>query len=160
MCYYYASMAENVPVADLLMFLRAHDIAALATVSETNAAHATTTYFYVEDDLNFYMLTKYETFKFKNLTKNHSVALVVTNEKSLETVQVEGIAKEVDYSHEYAPTVKRFTKNLEKNGWKWENIPLNHVFAGYYSFVQIKPTWIRWSDFRDWEHKVKFEQRF
>ena len=151
---------ENVPSKELLDFLRVHDITALATTSESGIAHASTTYYYVEDDLRFYLLTKHDTFKFKNLSKNKSVALVVTDEQKLQTVQIEGTAKEVNYANESAPTVKKFIENLAKNGLQWDELPVNHLDAGYYAFVQITPTWIRWSDFKNWKHTVKFEQRF
>jgi general stress protein 26 len=147
-------------VKSLVDFLRAHDIAALATIKEGGVAHATTIFYYAEEDLKLYFLTKYDTLKFINLKTNNNVGLVVTDEKSFQTVQIEGIAKEVDYAHEYEKTVKKYIENQAKNGRDWEKIPINHITAGYYSFVQISPTWVRWIDFNNWNHLVKFEQHF
>ena len=151
-------MVENAPVKDLIEFLRKHDIASVATVKENGQAHATTIFYYVEDDLKIYFLTKYDTLKFKNLKTNFTVGLVITDEPLYQSVQIEGTAKEVDYSHEFSATVKKFTDNLAKNGKDWEGIPLNHMTAGYFAFVQITPTWIRWVDFKNWGHIVKYEQ--
>jgi len=152
---------EDSKVQDLLNFLRKQNSAVLATIKTGNVAHAATIYFYTEDDLRFYFLTKNSTMKFTNIKENHSVALVISDPDNLETVQVEGIAREVDYAKEYSQTMEKFTQKLESRGKEWEKIPLNHIQnKGYYVFVQITPTWIRWTDYKDWEHQVKFEQKF
>lgn len=153
---------EQDPAAlqQLLQFLKSHDIAALATIREGNA-HATTIFYYVEDDLKFYFLTRDETFKFANLKKDARIGLVITDPTTLQTVQVEGIAREADYTREAAGTMEKYSLTLQKNGHLWEKIPLNHMpSTGYYVFVQINPTWIRWTDYTDLAHKVKFEQRY
>ena len=150
---------DNASSQELLQFLRSHDVAALASIKE-NKAYASTIYYFVEDDLRFYFLTRNGTLKFTNLRENGGVGLVITDQQTLQTVQVQGIAKEVDYSKEYQTTVKKFTDQLAKSGKEWEKIPINHITSGYYAFVQITPTWIRWTDFINWAHKVKFEQKF
>lgn len=148
-------------VQQLLQFLRSHDVAALATIKDGNKAYATTIFYFAEDDLRFYFLTRNETLKYSNLNTNGSVGLVISDPATLQTVQVEGTAKEVDYSKEYAATMKKYTDNLVKNNRKWESIPLNHMLGtGYYALIQITPSWIRWTDFQNWAHTVKFEQHF
>lgn len=152
---------DPVVVKELLTFLRSNDVAVLATIKSGNIAHATTIYFYAEDDLTFYFLTRNETMKFNNIKANNSVALVVSDPVTLQTVQVEGKATEVDYTRQYAGTMKKFTDALVKNGQEWDKIPINHMAsAGYYSFVRITPGWIRWTDYKQWEHTVKFEAHF
>lgn len=152
---------DNVPVQEVLQFLRTHIIAAIATILHGTKAHATTIYYYTDDDLKMYFLTKGETLKFSNIIHGGSVGLVVTDPQTLQTIQVEGTAKEVDYSKEYAQVMKKYVDTLTQNGLQWANIPLNHMEkVGYYTFVQITPTWIRWTDFKNWAHTVKFEQRF
>ncbi|HEX7042704.1 MAG TPA: pyridoxamine 5'-phosphate oxidase family protein [Patescibacteria group bacterium] len=148
-------------VTELLTFLRSHNSAVLATVRNGSTPHATTIYFYVEDDLNFYFLTKNETAKFDNIKKNINVALVVSDTQTLQTVQLEGTAQEVDYTKTYASTMNKLLSIIAKNGEEWEKIPLNHVEnSGYFVFVQIKPTWLRFSDYKNWQHTTKFEKRF
>lgn len=145
----------------LLQFLRSHDVAALATITDGTKVHATTIFYYVEDDFKFYFLTRNATLKYSNLNTHGVVGLVVTDPVTLQTVQVEGTAKEVDYAKEYAPTIKKYTDNLAANNRQWANIPLNHMpDAGYYALIQITPTWLRWTDFTNWAHTVKFEQKF
>jgi general stress protein 26 len=146
---------------ELLQFLRSHDVAALATITDGTKAHATTIFYYVEDDFKIYFLTRNATLKYSNLNNNGVVGLVVTDPVTLQTVQVEGTAKEVDYTKKYAPAMQKYTDNLAKNNKQWANIPLNHMpNVGYYAFIQVTPTWIRWTDFTNWSHTVKFEQKF
>lgn len=153
---------DNVSVTELLAFLRSHQVAVLATVNNTNdSPHATTIYYYVEDDLKFYFLTRNQSAKMNNIKKNQSVALAITDPASLQTVQVEGLAMEVDYSQKYASTIKKFTDQLAKNDKEWSDLPLNHQGnSGYFAFVQVTPSWIRWSDYKSWEHAIKFEKNF
>ncbi|HYK08955.1 MAG TPA: pyridoxamine 5'-phosphate oxidase family protein [Candidatus Eisenbacteria bacterium] len=152
---------DQAPVTELLTFLRSHYVGVLATVAPGNTAHATSIFYYPEDDLRCYFLTKNETHKFNNIKENHSVALVVSDPLTLQTVQVQGLAKEVDYTLEFASTMKKYTEMLSKSGNQWDSIPLNHINnVGYFTLVQITPTWIRWTDFKNWGQTIKFEQTF
>ena len=146
---------------ELLQFLRLHDVAALATITDGTKAHATTIFYYVEDDFKFYFLTRNATLKYSNLNSNGLVGLVTTDSTTFQTVQIEGIAKEVDYTKEYAGVMQKYIDNLAKNNRQWANIPLNHMpNSGYYALIQVTPTWIRWTDFTNWAHTVKYEQHF
>lgn len=161
MCYHtYGMQTDPNQVKSLLEFLRTHDVAVLATIQDGTRAHATTIYYYVDDDLKFYFLTRNETLKFSNLKEDGDVGMAITDATGLQTVQIEGKAREVDYARQYAPIVKKFIDGLAKSGKAWEQIPLNRINSGYFAFIQVTPTWIRWCDFKDWAHTVKFEQRY
>ncbi len=155
-------MAENTATSEMLLnFLHSYDVAVLATIKPGNISHAATIYYYVDDNFNFYFVTKNETSKFKNIENNHSVSLVITDSVTLQTIQVEGNAEEVDYTKEYAPMMAKYNETLSENRQEWDKIPLNHVpDSGYFAFVKVTPTWIRWSDYKNWEHIVKFDHKF
>lgn len=153
-------MEDKVVVQELLQFLRSHEVGALATIKE-GKAHAASIYYYIDDDLRVYFLTRNETLKFSNMVKEGTVGFVVTDPVTLQTVQIEGTGREVDYTGEYAAVMKKYVDQLSKSGKAWENIPINHMLGtGYYAFAQITPSWIRWTDFKNWAHTVKFEQKF
>ena len=154
-------MIEDPQVAQqLLQFLRTQNVAALATVRE-HKAHAATIFYYIDDDLKFYFLTRNGTLKFNELVKDSSVGLVITDAYTFQTVQVEGIAKEVDYVKEYNEVMRKYLNSILSRGKTWESIPLNQMIqSGYYAFVQVTPSWIRWTDFTNWSHGVKYEKRF
>lgn len=153
-------MAFNKTKEDLITFLATYHAAGLATIKPGNIAHATTIYYYSDPGCNFYFLTKDLTGKFDNIKDNQTVGLVITDNSALQTVQVEGLAGEVDYSKQYAKEMQAYTDKLSKFGQQWEQIPLNHLAEGYYAFVRIVPKWILWKDFKNWGNTVQYEQRF
>ena len=146
---------------DLLQFLQSHDVATLATIKPDGMPHLTTLYILADDDLHFYFLTKNETTKFRNLGENQKVALLITDVATLQTVQIEGTAKEVSYTTDYKKQMDEYTKMLENTKKDWAKIPINHLpNSGYYSFIRVSPSWIRWSDFKNWAHSVRFEEHY
>lgn len=145
---------------DLLQFLDSHYVAVLSTVKEGNLPHASTIYFYADKECNFYFLTRDMTKKFYNIRYNGHVSLVISDKDTLESVQIEGIAVEVNYSQEYASQVKELTEKLKRNGYSWEQIPLNHITDGYYVFIKITPHSIKWLDYKDWGQTLQYEQVF
>jgi uncharacterized pyridoxamine 5'-phosphate oxidase family protein len=148
--------------SDLLRFLNEHYVATVATVKKDNSPAATTVYYCVDDNSNFYFLTKDGTGKYKNINRNQKVALVITDADLLQTVQAEGAARIVDYSENdaYKKLISDLNYSLSKRGIGWEKLPMNHVYKGYYALIKITPEWIRWSDFNDWEHAVQFEKTY
>ena len=79
----------------ILEFLRAHPIAVLATVDATGKPHAGPIYIGVDDKLIITFTTKRETQKYKNLSRDPSIMLVIYEAASQTAVQVSGTAKEV-----------------------------------------------------------------
>jgi nitroimidazol reductase NimA-like FMN-containing flavoprotein (pyridoxamine 5'-phosphate oxidase superfamily) len=146
---------------DLLKFLRDHFVATLATIKDGISPTGTTVYYYTDDEFNFYFLTKDDTEKFKNIQRNPRVALVVTNSEALQTVQVEGEAEVADFGEEkYSKILDDFVMSLKSRGKEWENLPINHIYKGYFSLIKIKPNWLRWTDYKNWEHSLQFESKF
>jgi len=144
-------------LADLLTFLQGHFIATLATVKPGGMPHGATVYFNNDEKGNFYFLSRDTTRKWKNIVENPHVSLVITDPNTSQTVQVEGTAEEVDYAKTYAGQVQNLIMHLEKNGKKWTDTPLQHQNAGYFMFVKVTPTWIRWSNYAEWKDIIQFE---
>ena len=154
-------MSENTASSDMLLsFLREYDVAALSTIMPGNVAHGTAIYYYVDEDFNFYFLTKSETLKFKNIETNNSASLVVIDQETLQTVQVDGVAEEVDYKNEYASQLQMYNQTLARNRQEWHKVPLTHVPGSEWTFVKVTPKWMRWTDYKNWEHSIKFEHKF
>ena len=145
---------------DLIEFLAGHYVATLATVKWGNMPHAASIYYHVDKEGNIFFLTKGGTQKFSNINKNGNVAMVITDAESLQTVQLEGFAKEVDYAKDYAQLTQEFAKKLSKSGHPWAQIPINHLTQGYFVLVKVVPNWIKWIDFKDWKHVVQYEENF
>lgn len=140
----------------LLAFLQNHHLAGLATVSPAGQPHATAIYYFVDQDLNFRFITKNTTRKCGFLRHDGRVGLEIVDEPARQTVQVEGLAKEVEDPFEFGRMVDDFQVELRKNPEVWADLPISHVKDGYCIFT-VRPSWVCWSDFRKWDDVVLLE---
>lgn len=69
-------------------FLSAHRAATLATVATKNIPDAATVFYIVDEDLTIYFMARIESRKFRNLEKQHVVSMVISDEKTMETIQL------------------------------------------------------------------------
>ena len=142
----------------LLDFLSSHHVATLATVSKDGVAHAATLYAFADEHLTFYFLTKETTGKYKNIQENSNVALVISDEHTLDTVQVEGVATEASELG-FAETMAKFIEEYAKQG-KWKELPINQIKEGHFKLFKVAPKWIRWTSFKEGENIIRFEHPF
>src|SRR5512142_1359707 len=80
---------------EALRFLRENIYAAVATVSSEQRPQVAFMYYAVDADFTIYIMTKRNSRKCRNLLESGIVALAVGNELGLESVQIEGVAKEI-----------------------------------------------------------------
>lgn len=129
----------------LLEYLKSQDLMILATDGPT----ASTLYYGIDDDLNFYIVTSPTSEHGKRFAKNPNVACVIvdTNQKMFATkhkngVQVKGSAKQITdiermrkalnvWAHANKEMAEKFFKNISEGKWK------DRVFV-------IKPKEIKW----------------
>ncbi len=76
-------------------FLQSNFLAEIATVTPGGEPQVATIFYVMDDDFNFYFVTRRSSRKYANLANNNKVGMVVTSEKGPETVQIQG---EVDSS--------------------------------------------------------------
>ncbi len=128
----------------LLEFLKNRDLMILATEGPT----ASTIYYGIDEDFNFYIVTSPSSEHAANFLKNSNVACVVvdTNQKMFETkhksgIQIKGKIKQASeehlkksleiWSHSNKEIAEKFFKNISQNIWN------RKVFV-------IKPIEIKW----------------
>ncbi|MBI2621357.1 MAG: pyridoxamine 5'-phosphate oxidase family protein [Candidatus Levybacteria bacterium] len=128
----------------LLKYLKSRDLMILAT----NGPTASTFYYGIDDDFNFYIVTSPNSEHAKNFIKNPNVACVITdtNQKMFETknksgVQIKGVVKQVSsgqlkkalnvWAHANKEMAEKFFKNISEGKWK------DKVYL-------IKPREIKW----------------
>jgi uncharacterized pyridoxamine 5'-phosphate oxidase family protein len=80
---------SDVVAHEALRFLRDNATAVVATVQD-GKPYAATVYFFVDDDFNFYFLSKRNTSKYVNISFNSNVAIVVGTGPEHITVQARG----------------------------------------------------------------------
>lgn len=76
-------------------YLLTNRAAALATVDKKGTPHVATIFFIPRKNLSLYFITKTTGRKFQNLMGKPRVAMAITDEKKLTTIQLTGIAERV-----------------------------------------------------------------
>lgn len=100
---------------EVLDFLQKHYLFTLATVGEKYQPHAAVLYYFIDNDFNFYFITRKGSEKFRNLTNNSKVAFVVFEEELRQSVQAQGIGEIAEISGE---SENKIIQKLLENGHK------------------------------------------
>jgi pyridoxine/pyridoxamine 5'-phosphate oxidase len=123
---------------EIVAFLRRHRYAVQASVSATGAPQAAVVGVAVSDDLEIVFDTLGTTRKIGNLRRDPRIALVVGWDDE-QTAQVEGTADEpsgAELDRLKAVYFAAFPDGVARQAW-----------SGI-AYVRVRPTWIRYSDFR------------
>lgn len=130
---------------ELIEFLRRHWLCVGATVSASGGPEAAALGFVVSDDFEFFFDTESTTRKAKNLRRDARAALVVGWD-DMQTAQIEGVVDEPD-GDELARLKKLYFARFPDGPTResWPNI----------LYLRLRPTWIRYSDFRGGERRIK-----
>ena len=91
-------------------FLNEKEVAVISTISENNEPTAATILFSIDDDFNFYFITRRQTRKFKNIQTNKNEAIVVGTELEPGTIQMQGEAQLLEGNE-----AEKFFKEISKN---------------------------------------------
>ncbi len=127
--------------ADLLTFMKAQRHGVIASAGPEGAPQAAVVGIVVTDDFEIFFDTLDSTRKANNLRARERVAFVVGGFEAdaTRTVQLEGVADEPtgveldELKHLY---FERFIEGPQRQAWKG------------LIYVRVKPTWLRYSDFR------------
>jgi pyridoxine/pyridoxamine 5'-phosphate oxidase len=124
--------------SELFAFLRRHRLCVQATVSSAGAPQAAVIGYGVSDDLEIVFDTLATSRKMANLRSDPRIALVVGWDEE-QTVQIEGVADEP--KGEELDRLKAIYFDAYPDG------PERQAWTGI-TYVRVRPTWIRYSDFR------------
>ncbi len=130
----------------IIKFLENHHVGVLATADNKAAPHAATIYFVVDDDLNFFFVTKEKTQKHKNLQENPHVALAVYEAKSQSTVQVQGKAEFIKDVNKFMEIFKKLLK-INSATSDSDRPPVSKLFAGDYFMYRLHPDKVRLAEY-------------
>ena len=99
-------------------FLSAHRTATLATVTTKNIPDAATVFYIVDEDLTIYFMTRIESRKFHNLEKQTIVSMVITDEQTMETIQLTGASERIEsLKEESGALTKLWTADYKNPNW-------------------------------------------
>lgn len=125
-----------------LEFLKNKEIAVISTLSENNEPTTATILFSVDDDFNFYFITRRQTRKFKNLQKNKGVAIVVGTELEPGTIQMQGEAQLLEGNE-----TEKFFGEMSKNKKDLLNLysgPFLSISGIDFAIFKVKINWMRY----------------
>lgn len=126
----------------IFTFLRENPIGVLSSVTPDGNPHGAVVYFRVDKDFSVSIFTKTGTRKYDNLKRNNHVMLTVFEPETQATVQVTGVAEEVQDNYELsgiAGTIMGISMNTSEAGVP----PLSKLDAGMYTAFKILPMQIR-----------------
>jgi nitroimidazol reductase NimA-like FMN-containing flavoprotein (pyridoxamine 5'-phosphate oxidase superfamily) len=134
---------------ELLAFLRRHRLCVQASVSSAGAPQAAVIGYGVSDDLEVVFDTLGTSRKMANLRRDPRIALVVGWDEE-QTVQLEGVADEPKGAE--LERLKAVYFDAYPDG------PERQTWIGI-TYVRVRPTWIRYSDFRSGGGIVEIDPR-
>lgn len=128
-----------------LEFMKEHQAGVLATVDADGQPHASAVYYLCDDDFNIYFLTPLNTRKSVSIKKNPKVAFVVGRQDAPQTVQLEGVAQEIQYEEEKTKKVSDLVGVLM--GASKFYPPITKLDKAEIVLYWIQPKWVRWADY-------------
>jgi nitroimidazol reductase NimA-like FMN-containing flavoprotein (pyridoxamine 5'-phosphate oxidase superfamily) len=131
--------------AEALAFLKNHTAGVLATVSGENQPRASAVYYACDDTFNIYFLTLLDSRKFAAIKANPKVAFTIGTFDVPQTLQMEGMATEVQREDESSPHIAELAKVLTSNSTYYA--PIARLNTATPALIWIRPTWIRWGNF-------------
>lgn len=130
----------------ILDFLKQNSTAVLATASKGGEPHAATIYYMVDEDLNFYFITKRDTTKSQNLKDGGRAALAIHEATTQTTVQVVGKVEEevgVDKTQKTFRDILKISMATSESGTP----PISKLQAGPYVAYRLTPDSVRMASF-------------
>ncbi len=120
--------------ADALAFLRENTTAVIAT-SFNDEPRASTVYYYVDNDFNFYFITKQNTGKYINIQMNPRAAVVVGTGPEHITVQATGLVELINDETKKQEIIDELTNIREREHVKI--VPIEEIpkFEGRHQIV-------------------------
>lgn len=138
---------------EVLAYLRANFIAVLATCRPDGHPHASTVYFWIDDDWKVFFMTRRSTRKFADIQVNPRIAMVVGAEFSPHTVQMQGTAvwlQEPEYMRDFLERMLAH-KNIDHlyHGDFLPKNPFPQLKGEDYAMFRVDIDWLRWMDLSD-----------
>ena len=124
--------------SELIAFLRRHRLCIQGSVSSSGGPQAAVVGFAVSDEAEIVFDTIATSRKMANLRRDPRIAVVVGWDDE-QTAQIEGVADEpvgAELQRLKEVYFRAFPDGVERQGWK------------DITYVRVRPTWVRYSDFR------------
>jgi nitroimidazol reductase NimA-like FMN-containing flavoprotein (pyridoxamine 5'-phosphate oxidase superfamily) len=132
--------------AEALAFLRHHTAGVLSTSGSDGQPHASAIFYSADEHFNVYFLTLLASRKYKAMKENPKVAFAVGTEDVPLTIQVEGVAEEIQDDAEKQKQSAGVIDVLMQHSTRYY-APLTKLDRSEMILMWIQPKWIRWADY-------------
>lgn len=132
--------------AQVYEFLTKQPVGVLSTASSNGEPWGSTVVFAVDEELNFYFMTRANTRKYENISANPQVAFTVTDPAGQKTVQAAGIIEKVATDDIIDVVFQKLDKVKPRGSEHWI-APVYKIHEGDYMILQFKPTTLQYADF-------------
>lgn len=119
----------------------------LSTVSEDGKPWGSAITFAVDEDLNFFFMTRMGTLKYKNIEANPVVSLTIADETDQITVQSVGKISRVEAKDYMDVAFKKLAHVKPRGDSQWMP-PVIKVHKGDYMILQYTPSHLQYADFK------------
>lgn len=123
-----------------LEYLKGQALMVLATSDPDGAPYASTMLYVVDDDLNFYFITREDTKKARHLAANPKAALSIGCSSPM-NIQAQGAVEMIEDETLRTGLFARLAEAGGKVGDFWP--PILRIEAGDYLLFRIVPSWLR-----------------
>ena len=128
-------------------FLIEHDLAVLSTKNQAGDIWGAVVYYLVNDQNEFFILTKSETRKAHNMLSDQHVSLTIYDQKTVQTLQLQGIT-EIETSKPKKEYVYEKITQARMFGQAPINSPVTKIHDGSYVVFQKIPTNLAFHDYK------------
>src|SRR3989344_1531937 len=130
---------------DALAFLKRNTVGVVATAGHDTIPHASAIHYYADDDFNIYFLTLPSSRKYEALCAHPQVAFTILREDAPQTIQIEGMAKDITLDRDMQEKKDKILEILNANPYFFA--PITKLDPEKTAVIWIRPTWIRWADY-------------
>jgi general stress protein 26 len=127
-------------------FLLEHPMAIVSTVGEDHKPHAAAIFYIVDEEFNFYFITRTETQKYKDMLAKPNSAFTVADVGSQLTIQGSGELNVVRNDALIETVYKKLARLRPLSDSDWLP-PIIKLRKGHYVIIKFKPTWLRIADY-------------
>jgi general stress protein 26 len=138
-------MEDRSARTDALAFLMRHKTGVLATAGHDNLPHGSVVHYDADDDFNVYFLTLPSSRKYQALSAHPQVAFTIFREDVPQTLQIEGMAKDITNALESKEKKDKVMEALNANPFFFP--PISKLDPEVPAVIWLRPTWIRWADY-------------
>ncbi len=144
-------MSDIAHILQIKDFLKTHPLGTLATIGADGLPEMSVLYFFIDDTLSCYFVTKTATRKFDNITTNQNGAIIVYDESSLTSVELAGTLSVLTDAHEVLHCITEFQKIASTQKLDYWVPPASQIDGTQFAACKLTP---RVAYFKDFATKV------